>query len=62
MLFPVKFDDIDPNLIREKLFKLYDEGIAREDIGQIVLRLKSHFLDEPLEDVYNLATDMFKNI
>ena len=33
MLFPVKFDDIDPNLIREKLFKLYDEGIAREDIG-----------------------------
>ena len=62
MLFPVKFDDIDPMLIRQKLFKLYDEGIAREDIGQIVLRLKSHFLDEPLEDVYNLATDMFKNI
>lgn len=33
MLFPVKFKDIDPMLIREKLFKLYDEGIAREDIG-----------------------------
>jgi hypothetical protein len=33
MLFPVKFSDIDPMLIREKLFKLYDEGIAREDIA-----------------------------
>jgi hypothetical protein len=49
MLFPVKFDDIDPNIIRDKLFKLYDEGIAREDIAQMELRLKSHFLDEPLE-------------
>jgi len=33
MLFPVRFDDVDPLIIREKLFKLYDEGIAREDIA-----------------------------
>ena len=32
-LFPVKFEDIDPLIIREKLFKIYDEGVAREDIG-----------------------------
>lgn len=32
-LFPVKFDKIDPLVIREKLFKLYDEGVAREDIA-----------------------------
>jgi len=35
MLFPKKFYDIDPMTIREKLFKLYDEGIAREDIAKI---------------------------
>jgi len=29
MLFPVRFDDIDPMIIREKLFKLYDEGVDR---------------------------------
>jgi hypothetical protein len=62
MLFPVKFADIDPMIIREKLFKLYDEGIAREDIAQIELRLKGHFLDEPLEVIVKLATDMFNNI
>jgi hypothetical protein len=33
MLFPVKFVDIDPDVIRGKLFKLYEEGIAREDIA-----------------------------
>jgi hypothetical protein len=33
MLFPVKFDDIDPDVIRQKLYKLYEEGIAREDIA-----------------------------
>jgi len=33
MLFPVRFDDIDPQIIREKLFKMYDEGMAREDIA-----------------------------
>jgi hypothetical protein len=26
------------------------------------LRLKSHFLDEPLDSIVVLATDMFKNI
>lgn len=62
MLFPIKFDDIDPQLIREKLFKLYDEGIAREDIAKIQLRLKGHFLDEPLDVVVKLATDIFKRI
>lgn len=62
MLFPVKFEDIDPMLIREKLFKLYDEGVAREDIAKLELRLKGHFLDEPLADVVALATDIFFNI
>jgi hypothetical protein len=62
MLFPVKFSDIDPQVIRAKLFKLYEEGIAREDIAQIELRLKSHFLDEPLEVVVALATDMFNQV
>ena len=33
MLFPVKFEDIDPEVIRSRLFKLYDEGVAREDIA-----------------------------
>jgi hypothetical protein len=33
MLFPVKFHQIDPLVIREKLYKLYDEGVAREDIA-----------------------------
>ena len=33
MLFPKKFADIDPIAIREKLFKLYEEGVAREDIA-----------------------------
>jgi hypothetical protein len=59
MLFPVKFADIDPLIIRQKLFKLYDEGVARLDIAQIQLRLKSHYLDEPLESVVHLATEIF---
>ena len=59
MLFPVKFEDIDPTVIRKKLFELYDEGVARLDIAQLQLRLKSHFLDEPLENVVTLATDIF---
>ena len=62
MLFPVRFEDVDPLIIRQKLFKLYDEGVAREDIAQLQLRLKSHYLDEPLESVVILATDIFKNI
>jgi hypothetical protein len=62
MLFPVKFAMIDPLLIREKLFKLYDEGVAREDIAKLQLRIKSHFINEPLEVVVFLATDIFKNI
>ena len=62
MLFPVKFSMIDPLVIRDKLFKLYDEGVAREDIAQLQLRLKSHFLDEPLDVVVFLATDIFVNV
>jgi len=62
MLFPVRFEDIDPLIIRQKLFKLYDEGVARQDIAQIQLRLKSHYLDEPLESVVYLATDIYNNI
>ena len=48
MIFPKKFEDIDPLLIREKLFMLYDEGVAREDIGELMLRIKGHFKDEDL--------------
>lgn len=62
MLFPVRFADIDPEVIRAKLFKVYDEGIARQDIAQVTLRLKSHFLDESLEVVVALATDMFNTV
>jgi len=59
MLFPQKFNNIDPLVIREKLFKLYDEGVAREDIAQLQLRIKSHFLDEPLDVVVALSTDIY---
>ena len=62
MLFPVKFDDINPLTIRKKLFALYDEGVAREDIAELQLRLKGHFLDESLEEVVALATDIFTNV
>ena len=62
MLFPVRFEDINPMTIRAKLFALYDEGIAREDIAELQLRLKSHYLDEPLESVVNLATDIFHTV
>ena len=62
MIFPKKFVDIDPLIIREKLFKLYDEGVAREDIAKLQLRLKSHFLDDSLEVVVRLATDIFINV
>lgn len=62
MLFPKKFHDIDPLLIRENLFKLYDEGIAREDIGELMLRIKGHFLDEDLSVVVALATDIFNTV
>jgi hypothetical protein len=62
MLFPVKFHQIDPLVIREKLYKLYDEGVAREDIAQLQLRLKSHFIDEPLDVIVKLATDIFNTV
>ena len=62
MLFPVRFEDINPMEIRTKLYDLYDEGVAREDIAELQLRLKSHFLDEPLDSVVYLATDMFQNV
>ena len=62
MLFPVRFEDINPMEIRTKLYDLYDEGVAREDIAELQLRLKSHFLDEPLDAVVYLATDMFQNV
>jgi len=62
MIFPVKFYQIDPLVIRESLFKLYEEGIAREDIAQLQLRIKSHFLDDSLEVIVQLATDVFNNI
>lgn len=62
MLFPKRFYDIDPLIIRENLFKLYDEGIAREDIGGLMLRIKGTFLDEDLKNVVNLATDLFNTV
>ena len=62
MLFPVRFEDINPMEIRTKLYDLYDEGVAREDIAELQLRLKSHYLDEPLDSVVYLATDMFQNV
>ena len=58
----MKFQDIDPLIIRDKLFKLYDEGRARKKIAKIELRLKGHFLDEPLEVIVKLSTDIFINI
>lgn len=33
MIFPVEFQDIDSIVIRRKLFALYDEGVARQDIA-----------------------------
>lgn len=36
--------------------------MARQEIAQIQLRLKSHYLDEPLESVVHLATEIFTNI
>lgn len=62
MLFPVKFGDIDPLTIRKKLFALYDEGNDREDIAKLQLRLKGHYLDESLDNVVALATDIFNNV
>ena len=62
MLFPVKFADIDPEVIRTRLYKLYEEGIAREDIAQIELRLKGHFLDESLEIIVTIATDIYYKV
>jgi len=62
MLFPVRFDDLDPFIIRSKLYELHDEGKARLKIAKLQLRLKSHFLDEPLESVVTLATDIFKTV
>ena len=41
---------------------MYDEGIAREDIGELMLRIKGHFIDEKLEVVVALATDIFNNV
>ena len=35
LLFPVKFEDINPAVIRKKLFDLYDEGVARQEIAQL---------------------------
>jgi hypothetical protein len=35
MLFPVRFDDLDPFVIRRKLYGLHDEGVAREDIAKL---------------------------
>ena len=49
-------------MIRQRLYKLYEEGVAREDIAQIELRLKSHFLDESLEVIVALATDVFNTV
>ena len=62
MLFPVRFEDINPMTIRTKLYALYEEGVAREDIAELQLRLKSHYLDEPLENVVTLATDIFHTV
>jgi hypothetical protein len=62
MLFPVRFEDLDPFKIRRKLYKLANEGEARETIASLQLRLKSHFLDEPLESVVVLAADIFKEV
>jgi hypothetical protein len=38
------------------------EAEARSDIAQMMTRLQSHFLDEPLDNVVVLATDIFNNI
>jgi hypothetical protein len=62
MIFPKKFEDIDPLLIREKLFMLYDEGVAREDIGELMLRIKGHFKDEDLGVVVEIAKDIFNTV
>lgn len=62
MLFPNRFEDLDAFKIRKKLFKLADDGAARETIASIKLRLKGHFLDEPLASVVTLAEDIYQEI
>ena len=59
LLFPVKFEDIDANIVRQKLENLHEESINREDIVEIQLLLRSNYLDEPLADVVKLATDIY---
>ena len=38
---------------------LDDEETSRDDIVEIELKLKSYFLDEPLENIVKLATDIY---
>eukprot|EP00826_Nyctotherus_ovalis_P063138 TRINITY_DN9234_c0_g1_i2.p1 TRINITY_DN9234_c0_g1~~TRINITY_DN9234_c0_g1_i2.p1 ORF type:complete len:304 (+),score=125.38 TRINITY_DN9234_c0_g1_i2:80-991(+) len=59
-IFPLKFEQVDPNAIKEKLLKVFDETREREEISKIELEIKAHFTTVPLDKLVRLATDIHR--
>ncbi len=59
-IFPLKFEQIDPTVIREKLTKVFEETHERDETAKLQLKIRAYFVKEPLEQVVRLAGDIFR--
>ena len=61
IIFPLKFQDIDCEKIKKKLYSVFEETHEREEASKIQLKLRSHFKKEDLKSIVNLSKDILKN-
>jgi len=59
-IFPLKFEQVDPNAIKEKLLKVFDETKEREEVSKIQLEIKAHFINVSLAELVKLSTDIYR--
>jgi len=59
-IFPIKFEQIDPLMIKNKLEKVFEETKEREEIAQLELQIRAHFATVPLKEVVRLSADIYR--
>ena len=60
IIFPLKFEQVDPGMIKDKLVKVFEETKEREEISQIQLQIRARFVKEPLKEVVRIAGEIYK--
>jgi len=61
-LFPKDFEDIKLEKVKSDLEKLEHDEHDREEVSKLILRLRSHFPKQKLDNVVKLAKDLYAKV